>query len=120
MAYLLVVMEPRGQRQTRTRAEGERCYALMTEWGGGLAERGLLQGANALKTDTEGARVEVRGGKAVVRDGPYAEAKEMVGGYFLIDCNTREQALALAKECPAAQWASIEVREIGTCYDDLQ
>jgi hypothetical protein len=52
----------------------------------------------------------------VVRDGPFAEAKEMVGGFFLLTCETRDQALEIARACPAAEWATIEVRELGPCF----
>jgi hypothetical protein len=51
-----------------------------------------------------------------VLDGPFAEAKEMVGGFFLLDCATREEAVAIARECPAAEWATVEVRATGPCY----
>jgi hypothetical protein len=51
-----------------------------------------------------------------VLDGPFAEAKEMVGGFFLLDCKTREEAVAIAKQCPAAEWAMVEVRAVGPCY----
>ena len=55
-------------------------------------------------------------GPSVVRDGPFAEAKEMIGGFLLLTCNTREEAVAIARECPAAEWAAIEVREFGPCF----
>jgi hypothetical protein len=58
----------------------------------------------------------VREGKRSVVDGPFAEAKEMVGGFFLLNCNTREEALEIAANCPAAQWSTIEVRELGPCF----
>jgi hypothetical protein len=58
----------------------------------------------------------VRNGAASVIDGPFAEAKEMIGGIFMLTCDTREQAIAIAAECPAAQWATIEVRELGPCF----
>jgi hypothetical protein len=58
----------------------------------------------------------VRGSKRKLLDGPFAEAKEMVGGFFLIDGVTREQAIAIAGECPAAEWATVEVREVGPCF----
>ena len=58
----------------------------------------------------------MRSGKARVIDGPFAEAKEMVGGFFLVDVPTREDAVAIARECPAAEWATVEVRETGPCY----
>jgi hypothetical protein len=51
-----------------------------------------------------------------VIDGPFAEAKEMVGGFFLVDCETREEAVAIAAQCPAAQWCTVEVRALGPCY----
>ena len=47
---------------------------------------------------------------------PFAEAKEMVGGFFLIDVATRDEAVAIASRCPAARWASVEVRECAPCY----
>lgn len=81
-----------------------------------LRSRGLLTLAQSLKTDTEGVRVRVQGNQSTVLDGPYAEAKEMIGGFFIVTCETREQAIALAKECPAANWATVEVRELGPCF----
>ena len=83
-----------------------------------LKARGVHKSSNALKSDAEGVRIEMRGGKRVVLDGPFAESKEIVGGFFLIDCPTKEQAIAIAHECPAAEWATVEVREVGVCFDD--
>jgi hypothetical protein len=51
-----------------------------------------------------------------VLDGPFAEAKEMIGGFFLLNVDTHEQALDWAARCPAAAWATVEVRETGPCY----
>jgi hypothetical protein len=61
-------------------------------------------------------RVAQRDGKALRIDGPFAESKELIGGFFLLDCDDREQAIAIAAQCPAAQWATVEVRELGPCY----
>ena len=58
----------------------------------------------------------MRAGQRRLLDGPFAEAKEMVGGYFLLDCATRDEAVAIAAQCPAAAWATVEVRETGPCY----
>jgi hypothetical protein len=49
-------------------------------------------------------------------DGPFAEAKEMVGGFFLLGCGTRDEAIAIAAECPAAEWCTVEVRAVAPCY----
>jgi hypothetical protein len=117
MSYMLLIVEPAGQRRTRTEAEGRELYASMVNFSETLKARGLLTMSQSLKDDSSGARVEVRGGTTSVVDGPFAEAKEMVGGIFLLTCRTREQAIAIAAECPAANSASIEVRELGPCFE---
>jgi hypothetical protein len=61
--------------------------------------------------------VQSRGGRPTLLDGPFAEAKEMIGGFFLIACDTKAQALEIARQCPAAEWASVEVRAVAPCYE---
>lgn len=117
MAYLLLIVEPREQRSMRSAAEGQDVYARMQEFAAGLKARGVLTAVESLKSDADGARVAVRGGKRSVIDGPFAEAKEMIGGFFLLDCRTRAEAVAIAAACPAAEWATVEVRETGPCYE---
>ena len=116
MAYLLLILEPRTQRRSRSPEEGQQAYAQMVHFGEGLKARGLLRASESLRSDSEGVRVTVRDGKPTLLDGPFAESKEMVGGFFLLDCETREQAIAIASECPAAEWATVEVRELGPCH----
>ncbi|WP_322069630.1 YciI family protein [Paraburkholderia bannensis] len=116
MAYLLLISEPRGQRESRTQAEGEALYAQMVQFAAELDARGVLLAVQSLVSDADAARVEVREGRTSVIDGPFSEAKEMIGGFFLVDCATREEALAFARACPAAQWATVEVRETGPCF----
>ncbi|MBF5042304.1 dehydrogenase [Aggregicoccus sp. 17bor-14] len=119
MAYMLLMVEPRGQRHTRTPEEGREVYARMVRWGENLKARGLLIASESLSLE-DTPRVRVRAGKAQVVDGPFAEAKEMVGGFFHVACNTREEALALAAECPAAEWCDVEVRSLMPCYEDAE
>lgn len=118
MAYMLLIVEPVGQRATRTRAEGEDAYARMKAFGDELHRDGLLLACESLKSQSSAARVERRAGKLHTLDGPFAEAKEMVGGFYLLNCNSRSQAMAIAARCPAVDWCSIEVRELGPCYDE--
>jgi hypothetical protein len=118
MPYMLLIVEPMGQRQTRTQAEGEAAYAAMVAFGTELQAQGLLKASESLSGLQDAARVQVRGGQAQVLDGPFSEAKEMVGGFFLLDCQTRDEAVAIAKRCPAAQWATIEVRALAPCFED--
>jgi len=117
MAYLMLIMEPRGQREDRGTERGREAYASMLRYAEDLKQRGVLVATHALRHDQYGARLTVRGGRTAVVDGPFTEAKELVGGFFLLDVGTRAEALECAAKCPAAQWATIEVREIGTCYD---
>jgi hypothetical protein len=117
MSYMLLIVEPARQRHTRTESEGRALYDSMVEFSEKLKARGLLTLSQSLKGDELGARVHVRGEATVVLDGPFAEAKEMVGGIFLLTCKTRAQAIEIAAECPAAKHATIEVRELGPCFD---
>lgn len=117
MAYLLTVLEPRGQRSERTPEQGAQLYQEMLDFAAALGERGVLLAANALRTDSEGFRLSMRDGERRIVDGPFTEAREMLGGFFLVDVANAEEALAIAADCPAAQWATIEVRQTGTCHD---
>jgi hypothetical protein len=117
MSYMLLIVEPPGLRRDRTEAEGRAMYETMVNFSESLKARGLLTLSQSLKEDTRGARVKVRGGTTSIVDGPFAEAKEMIGGIFLLTCQTREQAIAIAAECPAANSATIEVRELGPCFE---
>jgi hypothetical protein len=118
MPYMLLIIEPLGQRRTRTEAEGREVYDRMLRFGEDLQSRGLLLASESLKSHADAARVEVRNGRPHVLDGPFAEAKEMIGGFFLIDCKTRDEAVAIATQCPAAQWCTVEVRALAPCYED--
>jgi hypothetical protein len=120
MTYMLLILEPTGQRQARSEAEGRAVYDRMVRFGADLQARGLLKATESLASHASAARVSVRGGQAQVVDGPFAEAKEMIGGYFLITCGTFEEAVAIARECPAAEWATVEVRAMAPCFDDSQ
>ena len=116
MPYMLLIMEPPGQRAERGRAAGEQAYAQMLGFADELKQRGVLRGVESLASDAKGARVQVRDGRARALDGPFAEAKELVGGFFVLDCASLADAVAIAAECPAAQWATVEVRELGPCW----
>jgi hypothetical protein len=115
MSYMLLIVEPQGQRRARPQEDGREVYQRMLDYTQSLKARGVLIASNSLRSPA--ARLSIRAGRESVVDGPFTESKELVGGFFLLDCGTREQALALAAECPAAEWATIEVREVGPCYE---
>ena len=117
MAYMLLVVEEAGDRTARSESALRIRYDRMVSFSEDLKRRGLLTMSQSLRTDAVAARVTTRGEKPIVHDGPFAEAKEMIGGFFLLTCATREQAIQIAQQCPAAEWATIEVRELGPCFE---
>ena len=117
MSYMLLIHEPVGQRAARSEAEGRALYERMLRFGDELAGEGVLLGAQSLAASSSASRVRVEAGRARIVDGPFAEAKEMIGGFFHVNVATREAALALAARCPAAEWATVEVRALAPCYE---
>ena len=77
----------------------------------------MLVAGEALGSDADGARIRKRDGRRTMIDGPFAEAKEIVGGFFLLDINSRDEAMRIADDCPAAEWSTIELRQVGRCWD---
>jgi hypothetical protein len=120
MAYMLLMVEPVGQRQERTPEEGREAYAAMVSWGENLKKRGLLLASESLRSQSGATRVQVRGGRTHFTDGPFPETKEMIGGFFLIDCATQQEAVKIAAECPAAAWLTVEVRGLAACFEESQ
>lgn len=116
MVYLLLIVEPRGQRATRSEAEARALYAEMEAFGDELHARGQLLAVESLRTDEHAVRISTAAGKPLLRDGPFAEAREMIGGFFLIDVASLEEAVAIARRCPATRFATVEVRECAPCY----
>jgi hypothetical protein len=117
MSYMLLIHEPVGQRATRSAAEGRDLYERMLRFGDALREEGVLLGAQSLAPLSRATRVRVAAGKASAVDGPFAEAKEMIGGFYHVDVASHEEAVALAARCPAAEWATVEVRALAPCYE---
>ena len=86
--------------------------ATMTKYNEELTKAGVLLALDGLQPPSAGARVSFAGGKASVTDGPFAEAKEVIGGYWLIDVKSKDDAVEWAKRCPADNGAVIEVRRV--------
>jgi len=86
--------------------------AAMGKYNDELAKAGALLALDGLHPPTKGARVSFEGGKPRVTDGPFAEAKELIGGYWLIQAKSKEEAVEWASRCPAQQGDVIEVRQV--------
>jgi hypothetical protein len=86
--------------------------AEMTTYNEKLTKAGVLLALDGLHPCSKGARVSFAGGKASVKDGPFTEAKEVIGGYWLIDVTSKEEAVEWARRCPAGDGQFIEVRQV--------
>jgi hypothetical protein len=75
---------------------------------------GAIKGGHALQPTRTAATVRVRNGKSLSTDGPFAETKEQLGGYYLVEAASRDEAVAIAGKIPGARYGSIEVRPIMT------
>jgi hypothetical protein len=81
-------------------------------WSQRMLERGVLQGGGGLRSPAEGKAVRVRRRQLLLTDGPFAETKEQVGGFVLIECASFAEAVEVAAAHPAATYGTIEVREL--------
>jgi hypothetical protein len=86
--------------------------AKMSRYNEELTKAGVLLGLDGLHPTSKGARVGFSGGGAIVTDGPFTEAKEVIGGYWLIQAKSKEEAVEWASRCPAADGDVIEVRQV--------
>jgi hypothetical protein len=116
MSYMLLIVEATDQREERGEPAGRDLYNQMERFAENLKARGKLLAVESLTSQKDAVRVQVRHGQPKLVDGPFAEAKEMIGGFFLLNCDTREEAVAIAQACPAAAWCTVEVRKIGPCF----
>jgi hypothetical protein len=116
----LMMMIPRGYQPSTPPSEriGEdfvprlEDMAPMGKFNDDLAKAGTLLDVDGLAPITKGARVAFAGGKAIVTDGPFIESKEVIGGYWLIELNSKQEAVEWAQRCPAADGDVIEIRPI--------
>ena len=112
MEYLLLIYHTESQFESRTEPERQKMYSDYRELIQDLEKNGKLKGANQLQSTATATTVRVRNGKQSITDGPFAETKEQLGGYFLVDARDMEEAKAIAARIPSVQAGSIEVRPI--------
>ena len=91
--------------------------AAMMKYNEQLKDAGVLITLDGLHPPSTGARVSFAGGKPVVTDGPFTESKEVIGGYWMIDVASREEAIEWAKKCPATANEVIEIRQVQEMSD---
>jgi hypothetical protein len=91
--------------------------AQMMKYNDALQRAGVLLALDGLHPPSTGARISFAGGKPKVTDGPFSEAKEVLGGYWMIRVNSREEAIEWAKRCPASENEILEVRQVQELED---
>ena len=112
MRYMLLMI-PKGYESAEAGAQPDPArVAAMMRYNEALQRAGVLLAIDSLHPPASGARVHFDGGRARVVDGPFAEAKEVLGGYWLIQAKSREEAIAWAARCPAGDDEVIEVRQV--------
>jgi hypothetical protein len=109
MKYLLLIYM---SENAMSEAEREQCYKDSTELACALQTNGQYLSANPLQPVAMATSVRVREGKRLVTDGPFAETREQLGGYFLIDAKDLDEAMKVAAKIPAAQKGTVEIRPV--------
>ncbi len=103
---------PAGEKAGEGFAPDAEIVAQMTKYNEELAKAGALIALDGLQPSSKGARISFTGGKRIVTDGPFIETKEVVGGYWMIQVNSKEEAIEWARRCPAGDGDAIEVRQV--------
>src|SRR3954449_149414 len=108
--YMLLVYEE--ELEPAEQAEREQVTPILLELHAGLREAGLLGDGGGLHTTESATSVRVRDGEAEITDGPFAVTKEVLAGYYILDCADLDEALKQAARLPMARWGTIEVRPV--------
>ena len=112
MQYLLLIY---GDEKAGLNASKEDMDTMMSEYTAytdDLGKSGLMRGGEALHPTAAATTVRVQSGKTVTTHGPFAETKEQLGGFYLLECDNLDEAIAWAAKCPGARTGSIELRPV--------
>ena len=114
----MMLMIPKGYEKAAPGAMPDaKAVAAMMKYNESLQKAGVLLALDGLHPPSMGARVSFSGGKAKVTDGPFSEAKEVLGGYWMIQVKSKEEAIEWASRCPASDNEVIEVRQVQELSD---
>lgn len=114
MQYLLLIYENEAKAASASEEEQGKVYKGYMEFTSSIKASGHLVAGDALQPVATATTVRIRDGKTLKIDGPFAETKEQLGGYYLIEAKDLDEALAIAARLPTAHTGSIEVRPIMT------
>jgi hypothetical protein len=120
MQYLALIYADEEQWLALPPEEREATYARYRSVAAEATEAGVMAGGSELAATADATTVRVRGGQTLVTDGPYAEVKEALGGYFLLECASMEEALDWAARIPGAEHGAVEVRPVHVDPEEAQ
>jgi hypothetical protein len=112
MQYLLMIYGNEAGMQAASKDQATQMSAAYMAYAEAMKQAGVIRGGERLRPTSEATTVRVKNGKTEVLDGPYADTKEQLGGYFMIDVPDLDAALAWAAKCPGAATGTMEVRPI--------
>ncbi len=112
MRYMMIMIPNIAVSDEQDWAPDAEAVAAMGKYNEELTKAGVLLTLDGLQSPAKGARVAFAGGSAAVTDGPFTEAKEVIGGYWMIEAKSKEEAVQWASRCPAADGDVIEVRQV--------
>lgn len=112
MQYLLLIYAPESHWESMPQPERNKIYQQYRELIGELQKDGKYLGGHELQPTSSATTVRIRNGNRAVTDGPFAETKEHLGGYFLVEAKDLDEALSMAARIPSATSGSIEVRPV--------
>ena len=112
MQYLLLIHGEEGRFANMPKGDVEKMMAAYGAYTQALKDAGVLRGGERLQPSTTATVVRTKSGKTSVLNGPYAEVKEQLGGYYIIEAPDLDAAIGWAARCPGAQFGAIEVRPI--------
>jgi hypothetical protein len=112
MQYLLLIYDAEKEWSSMSEAEQGKMFGEYMEFTRGIKQSGHYIGGEALQPIATATTVRVRNGKTVTTDGPFAETREQLGGYYLIEAKNLDDAIAVAAKIPSSRTGSIEVRPI--------
>ena len=112
MRYLMFICVDEKWQESLSQDEGEAMMASYGTFMEEMSERGVMHGGERLHPSSDATNVKVRDGEILAADGPFAETKEQIGGYFVVDCKDLDEAIEIAAKIPGAHHGTIEVRPI--------
>ena len=112
MKYALLIYSDESQQAAATEAESEKVMGEYFAYSSEIFASGAMKGGDALQPSGTATTVRVRDGERLVTDGPFAEAREQLGGFFLVDVENLDDALEWAARCPGARYGTVEVRPV--------